>query len=76
MVGRLTSLQGLKRRRPGLRLALMGCFVDEAEALRGRYPWVDAFIAPSDIDSVVAFALQAAAGQSGTAATSCRATAA
>ena len=65
-VGRLTSLQGLKRRRPGLRLALMGCFVGEARALRVRYPWVDAFIAPSDIDSVVAFALQAAAGQSRT----------
>jgi len=62
VVGRLTSLKGLKRRRPGMRLALVGCFVGEAAALRQRYPWVDAFIAPSDIDSVVAFALQAAAG--------------
>lgn len=62
VVGRLTSLQGLKRRKPALRLALMGCFVDEIPALQHRYPWVDAFIKPSDIASVVEFAQRQAVG--------------
>jgi tRNA-2-methylthio-N6-dimethylallyladenosine synthase len=56
VVGRLTSLQGLKRRRPDLRLALMGCFVNEIPALQHRYPWVDAFIKPSDIPAVLELA--------------------
>ena len=61
VIGRLTSLQGLKRRRPALRLAVMGCFVpSEAEipALQERYPWVDAFIEPSDVAGVTALAKQ------------------
>lgn len=60
VIGRLTSLKGLKSRKPDVRLALMGCFVDDVSHLQQRYPWVDAFIAPSDIDSVVALALRAA----------------
>jgi tRNA-2-methylthio-N6-dimethylallyladenosine synthase len=56
VVGRLTSLQGLKRRKPELRLALMGCFVNETPALERRYPWVDAFIPPSDVAAVVELA--------------------
>ncbi len=60
VVGRLTSLQGLKRRRPEIGLALMGCFVDEIPALARRYPWVDAFIKPSDIAAVVAWAQEQA----------------
>ena len=56
VTGRLTSLQGLKRRRPELKLALMGCYVDEIPALEQRYPWVDAFIKPSDVPSVVKLA--------------------
>ena len=63
VVGRLTSLQGLRRRKPSLRLALMGCFVNDVPALQHRYPWVDAFIHPSDIGAVVQFALRAAAGK-------------
>jgi len=58
VVGRLTSLQGLKRRNPELRLALMGCFVNEIPALERRYPWVDAFIQPSDVAAVVKLAQQ------------------
>jgi tRNA-2-methylthio-N6-dimethylallyladenosine synthase len=58
VIGRLTSLQGLKRCRPGIRLALMGCFVSEVPALQRRLPWVDAFIAPSDIASLVDLARQ------------------
>ncbi len=56
VVGRLTSLQGLKRRKPEIKLALMGCFVDEIQELQRRYPWVDAFIKPSDVSAVVALA--------------------
>jgi tRNA-2-methylthio-N6-dimethylallyladenosine synthase len=56
VVGRLTSLLGLKRRHPELGIALMGCFVNEIPALRQRYPWVDAFIKPSDVTAVVEFA--------------------
>ena len=64
VVGRLTSLQGLKRRKPELKLALMGCFVDEIPALQHRYPWVDAFIKPSDVTTVIELARrQLAAGQ-------------
>jgi tRNA-2-methylthio-N6-dimethylallyladenosine synthase len=56
VVGRVTSLLGLKRRKPELRIALMGCFVNEIPALRQRYPWVDVFIKPSDVTAVVEFA--------------------
>ena len=56
VVGRLTSLQGLKRRRPEIRVALMGCFVNEIPALERRFPWVNLFVKPSDIETVVAAA--------------------
>jgi tRNA-2-methylthio-N6-dimethylallyladenosine synthase len=56
VVGRLTSLQGLKRQRPEVQMALMGCFVDEIPELQERYPWVDAFIKPSDVPAVVKLA--------------------
>jgi tRNA-2-methylthio-N6-dimethylallyladenosine synthase len=58
VVGRLTSLQGLKRRRPELKLALMGCFVGEIPVLEERYPWVDAFVKPSDVAAIVDLARQ------------------
>jgi tRNA-2-methylthio-N6-dimethylallyladenosine synthase len=64
VVGRLTSLQGLKRRKPELKLALMGCFVNEIPALQDRYPWVDAFIEPSDLASVVELARHQRSGSS------------
>jgi tRNA-2-methylthio-N6-dimethylallyladenosine synthase len=60
VVGRLTSLQGLKRRKPEIKMALMGCFVHEIPALQHRYPWVDAFIKPSDVGAVVDLARQQA----------------
>ncbi|MGD9405528.1 MAG: tRNA (N6-isopentenyl adenosine(37)-C2)-methylthiotransferase MiaB [Anaerolineae bacterium] len=56
VIGRLTSLQGLKRRRPEIKLALMGCFVGEIPELQNRYPWVDAFIKPSDVPAVIELA--------------------
>jgi len=58
VVGRLTSLQGLKRHKPEIKLALMGCFVDEIPELQHRYPWVDAFIKPSDVPAIVELARQ------------------
>lgn len=57
VVGRLTSLSSLKRRPQGRSVpptvALMGCFVTDIPTLQRRYPWVDAFINPSDIDAVI-----------------------
>jgi len=58
VVGRLTSLQGLKRHKPEIKLALMGCFVDEIPELQHRYPWVDAFVKPSDVSAIVELARQ------------------
>ena len=62
VVGRLTSLSSLKRRPQDLSapptVALMGCFVTEIPSLQRRYPWIDAFIKPSDIDSVIELAKQ------------------
>jgi tRNA-2-methylthio-N6-dimethylallyladenosine synthase len=64
VVGRLTSLSSLKRRPQDLSapptVALMGCFVTEIPSLQRRYPWIDAFIKPSDIDSVIELAKQRA----------------
>jgi tRNA-2-methylthio-N6-dimethylallyladenosine synthase len=52
-VGRLTSLQGWKRRRPGSFLVVMGCLVGDIEALQRTYPHVDLFLRPSDYMSLV-----------------------
>jgi tRNA-2-methylthio-N6-dimethylallyladenosine synthase len=62
VVGRLTSLAGLKRRRPEVQIVLMGCFVHEVPALQHHYPWVDAFVLPSDVEAVVDVARDLAAG--------------
>jgi tRNA-2-methylthio-N6-dimethylallyladenosine synthase len=60
VVGRVTSLLGLKRRKPKTCIALMGCFVNEIPLLEQRYPWVDAFIRPSDINTAVELAQELA----------------
>ena len=62
VVGRLTSLQGLKRRKPEIKLAVMGCFVDDIQELQQRYPWVDAFIRPSDVAEVIELASEKSVG--------------
>jgi tRNA-2-methylthio-N6-dimethylallyladenosine synthase len=62
VVGRLTSLQGLKRRRPQVCLVVMGCFIHEIPVLQDQYPWVDAFIRPSDVDAVIELAQNHASG--------------
>ena len=56
VMGRLTSLQGLKRRRSEIHIVVMGCFVNEIPALQSHYPWVDLFAKPSDVEAVVAAA--------------------
>jgi tRNA-2-methylthio-N6-dimethylallyladenosine synthase len=62
VIGRLTSLQGLKRRKPEVQVVLMGCFVYEVPSLQQRYPWVDAFVLPSDVDTVIDLARDLASG--------------
>lgn len=64
VVGRLTSLAGLKRRRPEVQIVLMGCFVHEVPSLQYQYPWVDAFVLPSDVEAVVGLARELAVGAS------------
>jgi len=49
VTGRLASLKGLKRTRPEVMLIVMGCYVDEESTLRTRFPYVDAFLKPSDV---------------------------
>jgi tRNA-2-methylthio-N6-dimethylallyladenosine synthase len=51
VMGRLSSLKPVKRRRPTAVLALMGCFVGQAERqleLERAYPFVDVFLRPSE----------------------------
>ena len=56
VIGRLSSLKGLKRRRPNVLLTVMGCFVDDLPRLQQKYPYVDLFAAPSDVDAVLSLA--------------------
>jgi tRNA-2-methylthio-N6-dimethylallyladenosine synthase len=45
--GQLLRLRDVKRRRPGLRIALAGCMAGEETAgLQRTYPWVDLFVSP------------------------------
>ena len=54
-LGRLNSLKPLKAANPNLIIALMGCLVGIKgnPAMEKRYPWVDAFAAPSDPESIL-----------------------
>ena len=49
-IGRLTSLKGIKRKKPDMLINLMGCMVGVRgyETLQERYPYVDVFSQPSD----------------------------
>ncbi|MCG2767346.1 MAG: tRNA (N6-isopentenyl adenosine(37)-C2)-methylthiotransferase MiaB [Anaerolineae bacterium] len=55
VIGRLTSLKSLKRGPDRCAIVVMGCFVDDLHSLEQRFPYVDAFLAPSDIDGLVDF---------------------
>ncbi|RIK45193.1 MAG: tRNA (N6-isopentenyl adenosine(37)-C2)-methylthiotransferase MiaB [Chloroflexi bacterium] len=54
VVGKIGSLQRIKRNNPDVRIALTGCMVTGQEArLRERFPHVDLFFAPSEFDRLV-----------------------
>ena len=56
-LGRLNSLQPLKRSNPDLVIGLMGCLIGIKgnAAIEKRYPWVDIFAAPSDPEPFLRF---------------------
>ncbi len=53
VVGRLSSLKNLKCDSPEAAIAVMGCFVHNAIQQQARFPYVDAFFAPSDISGLL-----------------------
>ena len=54
-LGRLSSLKPHKKKRPEATIAVMGCLVDDIPALRQAFPYVDAFLKPSDVAGLVEF---------------------
>jgi tRNA-2-methylthio-N6-dimethylallyladenosine synthase len=54
--GKLQYLQGLKLKRPEIKIVLMGCFVGRGRKshLEQRFPFVDIFMPPSDISPLSA----------------------
>ncbi|MCC6147113.1 MAG: tRNA (N6-isopentenyl adenosine(37)-C2)-methylthiotransferase MiaB [Anaerolineaceae bacterium] len=58
--GRLTSLQPIKKNRPGTVINLMGCLVGvkNTEVLQKRFPYVDVFSPPSDPAPLIHFLTQ------------------
>ena len=54
-LGRLYSLKPFKERNPDVVLAMMGCFVGvrDPKPLAEKFPFVDAFLAPSDPSRLV-----------------------
>jgi tRNA-2-methylthio-N6-dimethylallyladenosine synthase len=55
VVGRLSSLKPFKDRVRRRAIVVMGCFVSDVPTLRRRFTYVDAFVAPSDIDGLMDF---------------------
>ncbi len=56
VVGTLSLLGGMKRRRSGLQVLVTGCFVDvDYQHLRERYPEVDFSFRPGDYDELIAW---------------------
>ncbi len=57
VIGRLSSLKSLKRRRHPPAIVVMGCFVPADQGpLAAQYPFVDRFLPPSDLAGLRAFA--------------------
>ena len=56
-VGRLTSLNRIKMKRPDMTIGLMGCMVGmrEAPSLKKRFPYVDVFMPPSDTEPLLTY---------------------
>jgi len=55
VLGRLSSLKPLKQKRPEAIIAVMGCLVDDVPTLKQSFPYVDAFLKPSDVGGLVEF---------------------
>ncbi len=56
-IGRLGSLKPLKRQNPQAALVVMGCLVGEdTVALERRFPFVDLFLPPSDVEGLIGYA--------------------
>jgi len=55
VVGRLSSLKPIKKKRPEAIIAVMGCFVHDIPSLQRRFPYVDAFLKPSDVKGLIEF---------------------
>jgi tRNA-2-methylthio-N6-dimethylallyladenosine synthase len=55
VLGRLSSLRPLKKKHPEALIAVMGCFVDDVLTLKQSFPYVDAFLKPSDVDGLLEF---------------------
>jgi tRNA-2-methylthio-N6-dimethylallyladenosine synthase len=51
--GRLRSLKPVKKASPSAFLTLMGCAVGDVDALAREFPFVDAFIRPSDVEGLL-----------------------
>jgi tRNA-2-methylthio-N6-dimethylallyladenosine synthase len=54
-LGRMLSLKPLTQATQPRALLVMGCLVDEVDALRLRYPFVGGFFRPSDLDGLLGF---------------------
>ena len=56
-IGRLTSLKAIKAERPEVVINLMGCLVgmNVPDELRKRFPYVDVFSPPSDVEPLSSF---------------------
>jgi len=63
-IGRLTSLKGIKEKRPRTVINLMGCMfgIQGSAHLQKQYPYVDVFSPPSDPQPLVDFLTEGACG--------------
>lgn len=51
---KLGRLRDIKRQRPALKLAVMGCMVGlKTDGLRKRFPYVDVFARPQEFDAII-----------------------
>ncbi len=58
VMGRLTSLKNVKRDSPESAILVMGCFVHDVTKQQDRFPYVDAFFAPSDVSGLLEWVRQ------------------
>jgi tRNA-2-methylthio-N6-dimethylallyladenosine synthase len=54
--GRISSLKPVKRHKTSAAIVVMGCLVgEESSALEERFPFVDLFLRPSDVDGLMSY---------------------